>query len=79
MIVCFRVRPEIDRENIEIERIEKMLRKLDAGHEEEPEIIWSVCQDEGMEEDARITLIAADFAQAAGPHHGNRRIPPDHF
>lgn len=79
MIVCFRVRPEIDRENIEVERIEKMLKKLDAGLEKETEIIWSVCHDEGMEEDAQITLIATDFAQAAGPRHDNRRIPPDHF
>lgn len=79
MIVCFRVRPEIDRENIEIERIEKMLKKLDAGLEKETEIIWSVCHDEGMEEDAQITLIATDFAQAAGPRHDNRRLPPDHF
>lgn len=79
MIVCFRVRPEIDRENIEVERIEKMLKKLDAGLEKETEIIWSVCHDEGMEEDAQITLIATDFAQAAGPRHDNRRLPPDHF
>lgn len=72
LILSFRVR-----QTTGLGGIEETIKMLDARHKKEPDIVWGVCQDERLGDDAQLVLIGTDFEQAAGPAAAARPPLPD--